>query len=39
MFEKIKRYYKLGLYTRGQIVIFRNKNIIDDEQLTELLAE
>lgn len=32
MFEKIKRFYDLGLYTSEQVKKFMEKNIITQEQ-------
>lgn len=35
MFEKIKRFYKLGLYTKEQVFKFFEKGVITEEQFKE----
>ncbi|MEE1244849.1 MAG: XkdX family protein [Acutalibacteraceae bacterium] len=35
MFEKIKRFYKLGLYTKEQVYKFVEKGVITEEEFKE----
>ena len=39
MFEKIKRFYKLGLYTKEQVFKFFEKGVITEEQYNEIIGE
>lgn len=38
MFEKIKRFYELGLYTKEQVHKFVEKGLITEEQYTEIVG-
>lgn len=37
MFEKIKRFYKLGLYTKEQVFKFFEKGVITEEEFNEII--
>lgn len=39
MFEKIKHFYELGLYTAEMVHAFAARGIISVEQLEEILGE
>lgn len=39
MFERIKRLYDLGLYSKEIVRLFVNKGIITEEQYTEIVGE
>lgn len=39
MFEKIKRFYDLGLWTKNMVRIAVKKNIITPEQYKEITGE
>ena len=39
MFEKIKRFYELGLYTKAQVHDFVEKGIITEGQYDEIVGE
>lgn len=39
MYEKIKRFYKLGLYTNAQVKVFVTKGIITSGQYEEITGE
>ena len=39
MFEKIKRFYNLGLYTNIQVKQFAEKGLISSEQYTEITGD
>lgn len=39
MFEKIKKYYDKGLYTKEQVHKFVEKGIITEEQYLEIVGE
>lgn len=39
MFEKIKRFYKLGLYTKEQVYKFALRGVITEEQFKEVVTE
>lgn len=39
MFEKIKKYYEKGLYTKAQVHKFVEKGIITEEQYLEIVGE
>lgn len=38
MFEKIKRFYDLGLYSAGQIHKFVEKGVISEKQYNEIIS-
>ena len=38
MFEKIKKFYDLGLYTKAQVHKFVEKGIITEEQYIEIVG-
>lgn len=38
MFEKIKKFYDLGLYTAAQVHKFVDKGIITEEQYIEIVG-
>ena len=38
MFEKIKRFYELGLYTKEQVHKFVKKGLITEEQYAEIVG-
>lgn len=38
MFEKIKRFYDLGLYTAAQVHKFVDKGVITEEQYAEIVG-
>lgn len=37
MFEKIKKFYNLGLYTKEQVHKFVEKGVITEEQYIEII--
>lgn len=37
MFEKIKKFYDLGLYTTEQVRVFVEKGVITEEQYKEIV--
>lgn len=39
MFEKIRRFYKLGLYNAEQVYMFAAKGVITFEQYNEIVSE
>ena len=39
MFEKIKKWYKQGLWTEAMVYNALNKCVITEEQLNEILAQ
>lgn len=39
MFEKIKRFFDIGLYTKEQVYRFAEKGIITEEQYKEIIGE
>lgn len=39
MFEKVKRFYDLGLYTAAQVAQFVEKGRLTPEQYTEITGE
>jgi len=39
MYEKIKRFYDKGLYTKAQVHKFVEKGIITEEQYTEIVGD
>lgn len=39
MFEKIKRFYELGLYTREMVQKFADKGVISQEQYQQIVAD
>jgi uncharacterized XkdX family phage protein len=39
MFEKIKRFYKLGLYDNAKVRVFVEKGFITAEQYKEITSE
>ena len=39
MFEKIKKFYTMHLYTSEQVKAFADKGIITQEQYTEIVGE
>ena len=39
MFERIKKLYKLGFFTKGMINHFLKKGLINEEQLKEILNQ
>lgn len=39
MFEKIKKFYDLGLYTDAQVAMFVKKGIITPEQYTDITGK
>lgn len=39
MFEKIKKFYDLGLYTDAQVAMFVKKGIISPEQYTDITGK
>ena len=39
MYEKIKRFYDLGLYTKAQVAVFVEKGKITPEQYEEITKE
>ena len=39
MFEKIKKWYKQGLWTRAMVQMAVNKGIITENELEEILAQ
>ena len=39
MYEKIKRFYNLKLYTRKQVRQFYDKGVITEEQYKEITGE
>lgn len=39
MFEKIKKFYDLGLYSDAQVAMFVKKGIITEEQYTEITGK
>lgn len=39
MFEKIKKFYKQGLYTEEQVYKFVEKGVITDEQYRLIVGE
>lgn len=38
MFEKIKKFYGMGLYTKAQVHKFVDKGIISEEQYAEIVG-
>lgn len=38
MFEKIKRFYQEGLYTKAQVKKFLDKGVITEEQYIEIVG-
>lgn len=38
MFEKIRRFYDLGLYTAAQVHKFVDKGVISEEQYAEIVG-
>lgn len=38
MFEKIKKFYNLGLYTKEQVHKFVEKGVITEEQYIEIVG-
>lgn len=39
MFEKIKKFYKMGLYTEAQVYKFVEKGVITEEQYRLIVGE
>lgn len=39
MFERIKKYYKKGLYSKEQVYKFVEKHIITEKQYEEIIRE
>lgn len=39
MFDKIKYYYSIGLYTDAQVAMFVKKGIITPEQYTDITGK
>ena len=39
MFEKIKRFYSMGLYTQEMVYNFVEKGVITDEQYQQIVAD
>lgn len=39
MFEKIKRFYSMGLYTKEMAYKFVEKGVITDEQYLQIVAD
>lgn len=39
MFEKVKRFYDLGLYTKAQVARFVVKNVLTEEQYEAITGE
>lgn len=39
MFEKIKRFFDIGLYTKEQVSKFAEKGVITEEQYKEIIGE
>ncbi len=39
MFDKIKKFYDLGLYTDAQVAVFVRKGIITPEQYEEITGK
>lgn len=39
MYEKVKKYYKMGFYTMEQVKVFVRKNKITPEQFEEITGE
>lgn len=39
MFEKIKKFYRQGLYTAGQVYKFVEKGVITEEQYRLIVGE
>lgn len=39
MFEKIKRFYDMGLYSKTQLHKYVEKGIITEEQYAEIIGE
>lgn len=39
MFDKIKRFYDMGLYTEAQVHKFVDKGVITEEQYNEIVGE
>lgn len=37
MFEKIKKFYDMGLYTKEMVHMFVEKNVISEEQYTDIV--
>ena len=38
MFEKIKRFFDIGLYTKEQVYKFFEKGVISEEQYNEIIG-
>ena len=38
MFEKIKKFYQMHLYTKAQVMAFAVKGVITDEQYAEIVG-
>lgn len=39
MFEKIKRFYDLGLYTKEQVYKFVEKGVLTEEEYLQIVGE
>ncbi len=39
MYERIKKYYKKGFYTKEQVAMFVEKGVITPEQYEEIIGE
>lgn len=39
MFEKVKRFYDLGLYTKEQVATFVRRGVLTEEQYKEIVGE
>lgn len=39
MFEKIKRFYDMGLYNKAQVALFVKKGVITPSQYEEIVGE
>lgn len=39
MFEKIKKFYRQGLYTEAQVYKFVEKGVITEEQYRQIVGE
>lgn len=38
MFEKVKRFYDLGLYTKEQVHLFVEKGVLSEEEYIEIVG-
>ena len=39
MYERIRKWYKLGLWTEAQVLMAAEKGIITDEQAAEIIGK